>query len=274
MTNTTRQIPQIDPPLSPRQTLPTMYDLPSEDPEEERLPDQYHGYQPDILDDTFKPSNYDFDEILTATDLHIYYNLNHTNWYKRPDWFAVVGVSRLYEGFDLRMSYVLWQELVSPFVIVELLSPSTEDEDLGRTVQQPGRPPTKWQVYEQILRVPYYIIFSRYTNELQPFHLVGGHYEPMTPHEEGLYPVPELGLSFGLWQGTYKGVNRIWLRWFTQSGEMIPTPEEENATAQQEAATAQQEAATAQERARLAEERAERLAAKLRELNIDLDDLG
>ena len=33
---------QSDPPLSPRETLPTMYDLPSEDPEEPGLPDQFH----------------------------------------------------------------------------------------------------------------------------------------------------------------------------------------------------------------------------------------
>lgn len=250
-----------------------MYDLPSEDPEEEYLPDQYHGRQPGILDDTFKPSNYRPDEICTATDLHLYYDVRHTNWYKRPDWFAAVGVPSLYDGYDLRLSYVMWQEQVSPFVVVELLSPSTQDEDLGRTVQQPGRPPTKWHVYERILRVPYYLIFSRYTNELQPFHLVGGHYEPMTPTDE-LYPVPELGLSFGLWQGIYKGANRIWLRWFTESGEMILTPEEQAEAAQAEVTTAQSEAAAAQERARLAEERAARLAAKLRELKIDLDDLG
>jgi hypothetical protein len=29
-------------------------------------------------------------------------------WHKRPDWFAVVGVPRLYEERDLRLSYVLW----------------------------------------------------------------------------------------------------------------------------------------------------------------------
>ncbi|MBD1919894.1 Uma2 family endonuclease [Microcoleus sp. FACHB-831] len=272
-----------------------MYDLPDENPEEEYLPDQYHGRQPGILDDTFKPSNYSPDEIFTAADLNLYYDVRHTNWYKRPDWYAVVGVPSLYEGHDLRMSYVIWQEQVSPFVVVELLSPSTEDEDLGRTVSQRGKPPTKWQVYERILRVPYYIVFSRYTNEIQPFRLVGGHYELMTPTDDQLYLVPELGLSFGLWQGIYKGVNRIWLRWFTESGEMILTPDEEAAAAQeqaaaaiaeaaaaqqevlaaqQEALAAQAEAAAAQEQARLASERAERLAAKLRELNIDLDDLG
>lgn len=230
------------------------------------MPDQYHGHQPQILEETFQPSKFDPDEVVIAADLNLYYDVRHPNWHKRPDWFAAVGVSRLYEGRELRLSYVIWQEEANPFVVVELLSPSTEAEDLGRTLPQRGKPPTKWQVYEQILRVPYYIVFSRYTNELQPFQLVGGHYERMTP-TDGRFPVPELGLSFGLWQGSYKGMNRIWLRWFTESGEMILTPAEE-------AAAAQQEAAIAQERARSAEARAERLAAKLRELNVELEELG
>jgi Uma2 family endonuclease len=235
-----------------------MYDLKSEDPEEPGLPDEYHGYQPLLLRHTFKPTNCDLDEVFIGADINLYYDLRHLNWYKRPDWFAVVGVSRLYEGRDLRNSYVMWQELVSPFVVVELLSPGTEDEDLGRTVRQLGKPPTKWQVYEQILRVPYYFVFSRYTNELQAFRLVGGAYESLEVGEEGLL-VPHLGLRLGLWQGRYENIERLWLRWFTASGELILTPSEE--------------AATAQARVAQAEQRAERLAAKLRELNIDPDEL-
>ncbi|MEI6446173.1 MAG: hypothetical protein WCO29_24360 [Nostocales cyanobacterium ELA583] len=34
---------QTDPPLAAKETLPTMYDLPSEDPEERGLPDQIHA---------------------------------------------------------------------------------------------------------------------------------------------------------------------------------------------------------------------------------------
>jgi hypothetical protein len=152
----------------------------------------------------------------------------------------------------------MWQELVSPFVVVELLSPGTEDEDLGRTVRQQGKSPTKWQVYEQILRVPYYFVFSRYTNELQAFRLVGGAYESLDVGDEGLL-ITQLGLRLCLWQGRYENIERLWLRWFTASGELILTPSEE--------------AVTAQARVAQAEQRAERLAAKLRELNIDPDEL-
>ena len=283
MTNTSRLPPQTDPPLSPRLTLPTMYDLPSEDPEEPGLPDEYHGYQPPLLRQTFKPANFEPEEIFVGADLNIYYDLRHPNWYKRPDWFAVLGVPRLYDGDKLRLSYVLWQEQVSPFVVVELLSPSTEDEDLGRTVSDRGKPPTKWQVYEQILRVPYYIVFSGYTNEMQAFRLVAGAYE-RTELTNGRLLIPQLELSLGLWQGSYENIERTWLRWFTASGELILTPGEEAqqeviaiqqevATAQAEAAVAQAETAVAQAEAAVAQQRAERLAAKLRELNIDPDRL-
>jgi len=59
--------------------------------------------------------------------------VRHPRWYKRPDWFLVVGVPRLYDETDLRLSYVIWGG-VDPLVVVELLSPGTE-EDLGENVR-------------------------------------------------------------------------------------------------------------------------------------------
>lgn len=35
--------------------------------------------------------------------------------------------------------------------MVELLSPGTEQEDLGHTERDIDQPPGKWEVYEQIL---------------------------------------------------------------------------------------------------------------------------
>ncbi len=268
----TRLPAQSNPPLSPRQTLPTMYDLPSEDPEEPGLPDEFHLWQSQLLQLTFKPHNWNPDEVFSACDLNLYYDVTHSQWYKRPDWFGVVGVERLYEGRDLRLSYVIWQEGVSPVVVVELLSPGTEDEDLGRTISQRGKPPTKWQVYEQILRVPYYIVFSRYTDELQIFRLLAGVYEP-TQLTEGRFFMPQLGLHLGLWQGSYESIERLWLRWFTAEGDLILTPSEEATTTQARLNLAEQEAAEARQEAAKARQRAERLAAKLRELNIDPDEL-
>lgn len=214
---------QTDPPRPPKETLPTMYDLPSEYPEDSGLPDEFHLFQPQLLHETFCPPNYPAEEVFVATDLNLYYDLRHTLWCKRPDWFAAVGVSRLYEQQNLRLSYVIWQEGVPPFIVVELLSPGTEKEDLGQTLQEINQLPTKWEVYERILRVPYYIVFDRYTDKLQAFQLVADSYSELDLSTPRVW-MPGLELGLGLWQGSYQGIERLWLRWYDASGNWLPTP--------------------------------------------------
>lgn len=68
--------------------------------------------------------------------------------------------------------------------------------------------------------------------------------------------IPELGLSLGLWQGSYEGVERLWLRWFTIEGELIPIPIEEAEVAEARAMEAEERAMEAQERAMIERERA------------------
>ncbi|MBN3879239.1 MULTISPECIES: Uma2 family endonuclease [unclassified Nostoc] len=242
---------QTDPPRPPKETLPTMYDLPSEYPEDSGLPDEFHLFQPQLLRETFCPPNYPAEEVFVASDLNLYYDLRHTLWYKRPDWFAAVGVSRLYEQQNLRLSYVIWQEGVAPFVMVELLSPGTEKEDLGQTLREINQPPTKWEVYERILRVPYYIVFDRYTDKLQVFQLVADSYSELDLSTPRVW-MPGLELGLGLWQGSYQGIERLWLRWYDASGNWLPTPLEK----------LEQES-----------QRANRLAAQLRELGVNPDEL-
>ena len=259
MTSIFNYTPQSDPQLPPHLNLPTMYDLPSDDPEESGLPDYFHFLQPLLLFLTFQPTNWNPELVFSAVDLNLYYDVDHTLWYKRPDWFGVVGVGQLYQGQDLRLSYVTWQEKVNPFVVVELLSPGTENEDLGETEEEEDKPPTKWKVYEEILQVPYYVVYSRYTNEVKPYHLVDGHYQEVDISRNGRMLIPELGLSLGLWQGKFRGVDKLWLRWFTLEGELILSPEEEASSAKQEAVEAKI--------------RAEKLAEKLRELGINPEQI-
>ena len=45
----------------------------------------------------------------------------------------MVGVSRLYNNEDLRLSYVGWDEGICPLIVIELLWSGTENEDLGKT---------------------------------------------------------------------------------------------------------------------------------------------
>ncbi len=84
-------VPQREPPLSPRLSLPTMYDLPSEDPEEPGLPDEYHALQPQLLSRTFRSPCHSPEQIFTGTDLNLYYDVRHPLCYKRPDWFLAVA---------------------------------------------------------------------------------------------------------------------------------------------------------------------------------------
>ncbi|MBF2005681.1 MAG: Uma2 family endonuclease [Chlorogloeopsis fritschii C42_A2020_084] len=216
---------QTDPPRPPKEVLPTMYDLPSEDPKEPGLPDQFHLLQPRLLDETFRPANYPSDQILVASDLNLYYDPRHTLWYKRPDWFAVLGVPRLYEQRDLRLSYVVWQEGVNPFIVVELLSPGTEKEDLGQTLRDIEQPPTKWEVYERILRIPYYAVFDRYASQFRMFKLDGSRYAEVALQEPRFW-MPELELGLGVWQGKYQDIEMSWLRWYDAAGNWIMTPTE------------------------------------------------
>jgi Uma2 family endonuclease len=269
-------------PLSPREALPTMYDLPSEEIGGSGMPDEYHALQAVLLSETFQPGQISADEVFTAIDLNLYYDVTHPTWYKRPDWFAVIGVPRLYEGRDLRLSYVMWQEGVVPLIVVELLSPGTEREDLGQRVRETDEPPTKWEVYEQILRVPYYVVFSREGDELRVFRQRGGRYEEVVGHG-GRFWVEELGLGIGLWQGRYRGQERLWLRWYEAGGRWIATPEERAEQERQRAEQERQEKEAAllreqqqrqraeQERQRAEQERqrAERLAELLRQLGHD-----
>jgi Uma2 family endonuclease len=225
-----------------------MYDLPSEDPEEPGLPDEFHYYQPQLLRETFCPPNYSPEQVFIATDLNLYYDSEHTAWYKRPDWFAVLGISRFYEGHELRYSYVVWQEEMAPFIVIEFLSEGTEKEDLGQTVRDSKQPPTKWYVYEQILKIPYYIVFSREVNQLRVFHWQAGRYQVLSLTEEGKVWLFKLQLGLGLWYGVYQGLERQWLRWYDAQHRWIPTPLEQ----------------LEQER-----QRAEHLAAQLRALGIE-----
>ncbi|MEB3182500.1 MAG: Uma2 family endonuclease [Nostocaceae cyanobacterium] len=252
------------PPRPPWETMPTMYDLPSELVGESGLPDEFHIFQPRLLSETCQIVNYPETEILLATDLNLYYDPRHPLWYKRPDWYMVLGVARGLQQQELRLSYVVWQEGVDPFLVVELLSPGTEAEDLGQTLREVNQPPTKWEVYERILRVPYYVVYDRYQNNLRAFRLNGTRYEPVSL-AEGRFWLAEIELGLGLWQGSYEGITGLWLRWYNASG-WIPTAVEKSQQVELQLAQERQ-------RAEAERQRADRLAQLLRAQGIDPDNL-
>ncbi|MEA5583495.1 Uma2 family endonuclease [Nodularia harveyana UHCC-0300] len=134
-----------------------------------------------------------------------------------------------------RKSWVVWEEDGKyPHVIVEILSESTAKTDKE----------LKKQIYQDTFRTPDYFWFDPYTLEFAGFHLVDGEYQALEPNDKGYLWSHQLGLYLGVHEGL--------VRFFRTDGELVPTPEE----------TAEQ-----------AEQKAERLAAKLRELNIDPDTI-
>ncbi|MDM8550602.1 Uma2 family endonuclease [Desulfobacterales bacterium HSG2] len=225
--------------MTERGLLPTMYDLPSENPDEPGV-DQFHIWQPALLTQTFCPPDYVPDRFMVATGMYLYYDVRHPKHYKRPDWYAVLGVPYLYEEHDLRLSYVIWQEGVVPFVVVELLSPETEDGELRSACRKYDELPTKWDVYEQILGVPYYAVFDPYTDQLRMFRLTGGRYVESILPEQRMW-LPELKLGLGVWHGTHERVERKWLRWFDGENKWIPSLVEQRKIIQQERKVIQQE---------------------------------
>ncbi len=263
---TSHNLLSSQPPWFPRPLLlPTMYDLPSENPEDSGLPDLFHGLQPQLLDETlslpqFAPQFVE-EETFQAFDLNLYYDEAHTGWYKRPDWFLVVGVSRLYQGMVTRSSYVMWEEKIPPTIVIEFLSPGTESEDLGRFANPlsakskktasksrsgkptQSKPPSKFVVYEEILKVPNYIVFDNKTKQIRFFRLVNDRYEEQTisPTNPRLW-IPELNLGLGLKTTKFRGITQPWLSWCDVSGNFFSTPTE---AAQAETIVAEKKAAAA-----------------------------
>jgi Uma2 family endonuclease len=223
------------------------------------MPDQFHIYQAEVLTHTFRPPEYTTEQMVIAMDLYLYYDANNPLDYKRPDWYAVLGTSHLYEDGEQRLSYVMWKEHIAPFIAVELLSPGTEKEDLGISLRKPGAPPTKWEVYERILGIPYYIVFSRRSDRFRAFKLSGLHYREAKLPGKRIW-LPEINLGLGLRYAAYREVERLWLNWYDASGNWIPCPEEQVKKAEQRSEKAEQRAEN--ERLRAENERLERLRAE------------
>ncbi|BAZ65791.1 MAG: Uma2 family endonuclease [Pelatocladus maniniholoensis HA4357-MV3] len=178
-------------------------------------------------------------DFYAAGNLTIYYSFSKSKSedFRGPDFFVVLDTER-----KARKSWVVWEEDGKyPNVILEILSESTANIDKE----------FKKKLYQNTFRTPDYFWFDPYTLEFAGFHLVDGNYQPLEANNQGYLWSQQLGLYLGIYQGL--------LRFFTPEGHLIPTPEEE--------------AESERQQKELALSRAERLAAKLRELNIDPDTI-
>ena len=188
-----------------------------------------------------------------------------------PDWFYVSNVPPTLEG-KMRRSYVLWQEIVAPLIVLEFVSGNGSEE--RDTTPYAG----KFWVYEQAIRVPFYGIYEVSKASIEVYHLIDGRYRLLAPNERQHYPISSLGVELGIWQGNYKSVNLPWLRWWDLQGNLLLTGEER---AEQEKIRAEQEKMRAEEaelklqqsELQLQQElqRSQRLAEQLRALGVEPD---
>jgi Uma2 family endonuclease len=132
--------------------------------------------------------------------------------FKGPDFFVVLDT----DHDRPRQYWAPWDEDGRyPNVIVELLSPTTADED--RT--------TKRVVYERTFRTPEYFLYDPSTRQLEGYRLAR-RYRRLEPADGGRLWSDELECWLGVWDGVFDGHAATWLRFFEQDGTLIPTGEE------------------------------------------------
>ncbi len=165
---------------------------------------------------------------------------------KAPDWFYVPGVSPLLEG-QFRRSYVLWYERVAPLLLIEFVSGDGAEEH-DHTPQS-----GKFWIYERAIQAVFYAIFDARREQIELYTLVDGAYTSVPANERGHYPVAPLNIELGIWKGTYRNMQAVWLRWWEAQGQLLPTSDE---------------------RAEQERQRVERLAAMLRSMGVDPDSVA
>jgi hypothetical protein len=95
--------------------------------------------------------------------------------------------------------------------------------------------------------------------------LEGTRYRELPLPEQRLW-LEELQIGLGVWQGSYEGIEGLWLRWYDINGQWILTASER---VEKESQLVEQE----RQRAEQERQRAERLAEYLRSQGIDPDNL-
>lgn len=194
-----------------------------------------------------------------------------------PDWFYVPGVPPTLNE-EIRRSYVLWREFLSPLIALEFASgDGSEERDrtplaaVNGTTQKPG----KFWVYERIMRIPYYGIYQINNGILEVYNLINGVYELMVSNQRGHYAIAPMQLEIGIWEGIYQNQDMQWLRWWDSQGNLLPTGQEAANLERQEKKQALEEKDQALEQLNQERLKRQQLEEKLRSLSSEqLEVLG
>jgi Uma2 family endonuclease len=242
-----------------RYEIPDFPDI--ELPEEDGVPleSNWHRAQIDLLIDIVTYRWRDRKDFFTGGNMFIYYSLRQARDrdYKGPDFFLVKDIDGSYN----RQKWVVWEEDGRfPDVIIELMSPSTAHEDLGR----------KKDLYERTFRTAEYFCYDPDTKELWGWRLMGNQYVALQPNSQGRLRSDSLDAWLGLWEGEFLLQQEMWLRLFDDNDQLIPTAEEANIIL---AAVERQRADEEKRRAEAAETRAETAEAENTRLRAELEKL-
>lgn len=208
-------------------------------------------------------------QAMTCTRYALVAKLDGRTVVKAPDWAYIPEVRVPRE--QVLHSYTPHLEGTPPALVAEFLSP-TEGEEYSK---KPSYPPGKWFFYEQILKVPTYVVFNPASGQLEVYRLnAAGLYEMQTPDANGRYWIEELNLFLGLWEGTWQERTGLWLRWWTPEGVMLPFTSEKLVQEQERAQAAEARAEAEAQRAEQAEQAQAALAAQLRSMVTRLHQSG
>jgi Putative restriction endonuclease len=134
---------------------------------------------------------------------------------KAPDWLYVAAANPI----ELtRRSYTPYAEGDLPAIVMEFLS----DVDGSEYSVKRSFPPGKWFFYGQILRVPIYVIFEPEGGLLEFYQLKNERYELVLPDPDGRHWIAAMNLFLGTWRGEKEGRVGYWLRWWDESGNLLP----------------------------------------------------
>jgi Uma2 family endonuclease len=234
-------------------------------PDDYRLPDDPvdNIYQPllaEALRDGLAPIGLAPETALLPTNYGICATIEGKIAVKAPDWAYIPNITASRKDVDRSYTPHLQGDL--PVIVMEFLS----ETDGSEYSSKPTYPVGKWYFYEQILKVPTYVIFDPDGGLLEVYRRTENRYILEQPNPEGRHWIAEMGLSLGTWQGQRADRQGYWLRWWMADGTLLPWATERAEQAQADADRAQADA----DRQRA---RADKLADYLRAQGIDPDAL-
>ncbi|MEZ2251706.1 Uma2 family endonuclease [Microcoleus sp.] len=219
-----------------------------------------HRVSMNVLIQSLKYQWRDRQDFFVGGNMFVYYSINQVKNqdFKGPDFFVVLDV----DGTTNRDAWIAWEEDSRlPDVVIELISPSTAEVDLT----------TKKDIYERKLKTQDYFVYNpKNPNSLRGWELINRRYQSLSPNQQGRLYCESLGLWLGIWEGQIENSQGNWLRFFDNDGNLILMRDEAET---QRAELERQQKEEAIQQLEIEKQQKEKLAAKLRELGIDPDEI-